>query len=362
MYRSLLYLIIFIGFASGCNKNTPDEPTLLDIPYNPEPYELVVPEHFPKMSIPINNPMTKEGVKLGRRLFYDPILSSDNTMGCFSCHLPEGNFTDNTRFSEGVTGDLGSRSSMSLLNIGFNNNGFFWDGREMTLEDQALIPVEDSVELHNMWPDVTLEIQMDDDYPGLFREAFGITKATDISKEFVVKALAQFERSLVSSGQSKYDRVISGEDVFTDEELLGHNIFFDIEPDISRHAECGHCHNAPLFTTNEYFNNGIDDVDNGILSDLGRGAVTGDVFDNGKFRVPTLRNIMESGPYMHDGRFSTLDEVIDHYDSHIKSSRNLDPNLRTLDLSDEDRAALKAFILTLEDPVFLSDTRYQSPF
>lgn len=268
----------------------------------------------------------------------------------------------NKQFSEGVTGERGRRSSMSLLNVGFNNNGFFWDGRAASLEDQALQPVEDPVELHSMWPDVEDRLQSHLSYPRRFREAFGITDTTEITRDLAVKAIAQFERSLISSGQSKYDRVIAGDDVFTDEELLGHNIFFDIEPDVSRHAECGHCHNAPLFTTNEYFNNGLDEVDAGQLMDLGRAEATGIQFDIGKFRVPTLRNIFQSAPYMHDGRFSNLDEVIDHYDQHVKNARNLDPNLRILNLSEGDRNALVAFIRTLEDPIFLSDPRYQTPF
>ena len=314
------------------------------------------------MDIPADNPLTEEGVALGRRLFYDPILSRDFTMSCSSCHLPEANFTDNEAFSKGVDGLPSRRSSMSLLNIGFNNNGLFWDGRVATLEEQALLPVEDTLELHAMWPDVVERIKVDEEYPRFFREAFGIEQPSDITKELVVKAIAQFERTLISSGNSKYDRVIAGDEVFTDEELVGHNIFFDIEPDASRHAECGHCHNAPLFTTNEYFNNGLDDIDAGAFNDPGHAIVTGSSFDNGKFRVTSLRNIGFTAPFMHDGRFQTLDEVIDHYDQHVVFSRNVDPNLRVLNLSESDRAALVAFIKTLEDPDFMTDERYQSPF
>ena len=144
--------------------------------------------------------------------------------------------------------------------------------------------------------------------------------------------------------------------------FLGHNIFFDIEPDVTRHAECGHCHNAPLFTTNEYFNNGIDDVETNMVEDQGRAEVSKNINDLAKFRVTSLRNIFLSAPYMHDGRFSTLDEVIDHYDTDVNFTRNVDPNLRVLNLSDQDRAALVAFIKTLEDPDFVTDPRYQTPF
>lgn len=352
---------VFVCFLQACSDCPDPETNLSDIPFDPSAYDLDIPEHFPPMVIPEENPLTEEGVALGRRLFFDPILSSDKTLSCSSCHLPEGSFTDNKKVSPGVTGETGKRSSMSLLNIGFNNNGLFWDGRIGTLEEQALLPVEDPIELHAMWPEIEQRLQQDQTYPGLFRKAFGITERTEIDRQLAVKAIAQFERTLISSGQSKYDRVIEGTDIFTDEELLGHNIFFDIEPDVRRHAECGHCHNAPLFTTNEYFNNGLDDADS-PLNDDGRGMVTQVPFDNGKFRVPTLRNIFDSAPYMHDGRFDTFDDVMDHYDDQVNFSRNVDPNLRVLNLSSEDRAALLAFIRTLDDPNFTSDPRYQSPF
>ena len=356
-------LIAVLGVAllfSACDKDMMPM-SLQEVEFDPQPYEFDLPDHFPQMIIPADNPMTVDGVALGRRLFYDPILSADNSLSCAGCHMPEANFTDNLAVSPGIDGISGVRSSMSLLNVGFNNNGFFWDGRVLTLEEQALLPVEDPIELHNTWTDVVADLRVDDLYPVLFRRAFGITSSSEITKELAARAIAQFERSLVSSGRSKYDRVISGEDVFTDEELLGHNIFFDIEPDINRHAECGHCHNAPLFTTNEFFNNGLDDTD-GDLVDIGLQEVTGRVFDAGKFRVPSLRNIELSAPFMHDGRLETLDEVRDHYDGGVIFARNVDPNLRVLDMSDDDRRALVAFIRTLEDPEFTSDERYSSPF
>lgn len=360
------YLIVLIGLfitLIGCGDMTPvDTGDLSDIPFETTPFEFDLPDHFPPMSIPADNPMTEEGIELGRHLFYDKILSDDNSMACASCHLQQGNFTDNQAVSLGIAGIAGKRSSMSLLNIGFNTNGLFWDGRTMTLEEQALLPVEDPIELHTTWPEVETKLRDHDTYPTMFRQAFGISNKSEITKTLATKALAQFERSIVSSGQSKYDRVISGEEVFTDEELRGHNIFFDVEPDMTQHAECGHCHNAPLFTTNEFANNGIDDIDGGNLIDLGREEVTGVAFDKGVFRIPSLRNIESSGPFMHDGRFNSLDETIDHYVTGGKRARNLDPVLHPLFLPAENRAALKAFIKTLEDPIFMADKRYASPF
>ncbi len=356
----LLGLLVSCGDDMGEGEN---QDTLTDIPYLPESYQLIIPQGFPQMVIPADNPMTMAGVELGRHLFYDAILSIDSTQSCSSCHLVQSNFTDNLKVSSGVDGIAGTRSSMSLLNVGFANTGLFWDGRVMTLEEQAVLPVEDPIELHDSWPNVEQKLQRSSFYPKLFRQAFGIEQIGEIDRELAVKAIAQFERSLVSSGNSKYDRVIAGQAVFTDQELDGFEIFFDINENQALHAECGHCHNAPLFTTNEYFNNGIDQV--GSLSDFadkGRGEVSGMIFDNGAFKVPTLRNIESSAPFMHDGRFATLDDVIDHYVSGGHPADNLAAVIRPLSLDEDNRAALKAFILTLRDPDFLENEAFSSPF
>ncbi len=362
-----IILILSISLIWSCGGDdplpVPAEGDLTDIAYDPQEYVFDLPDHFPGMVIPEDNPMTVAGVELGRHLFYDPILSGDSTQSCGSCHLPSGNFTDNLAVSKGIQGIAGSRSAMTLLNIGFVNSGLFWDGRIETLEEQALVPIEDPIELHDTWPNVESKLQRHKDYPAMFRQAFGISAKSEISRDHVTMALAQFERSLVSSGESKYDRVIAGRDVFSDDELRGHNIFFDIDPDVTKHAECGHCHNAPLFTTNEYFNNGIQNVpDLNSFGDMGRGAITGITFENGAFRVPTLRNIFHSAPYMHDGRFETFDEVLEHYISGGHVVDNIGAVMRPLDISEDDRRALIAFIRTLDDPDFMTDPAYQSPF
>ena len=157
---------------------------LTDIPYEPVDYELVVPCGFPTMEIPADNPLTVDGVQLGRFLFYDPILSADSTMSCASCHLPSGVFTDNLAVSTGIDGIAGTRSSMSLLNVGYFYNGLFWDGRASTLEEQALLPVEDPIEMHNTWPNVVAKLQVHENYPKMFRKAFGIDEQ-NISKRWV---------------------------------------------------------------------------------------------------------------------------------------------------------------------------------
>jgi cytochrome c peroxidase len=368
MNRALILLYVSVLYFSCGEDSTPTGPEidpndLTYIGFAPVPYDLVILEHFPQMIIPDDNPLTEEGVELGRRLFYDPILSIDSTLSCSSCHLPEGNFTDNMALSKGVSGNSTRRSSMTLLNVGFVNTGLFWDGREDLLEHQALLPVEDPVELEADWVEIESRLQNHTDYPSRFRRTFGIESKIDINRDLATKAIAQFERTLISSGNSKYDRVIKGEAIFTDQELQGHDIFFDINNDISRHAECGHCHNAPLFTTNEYFNNGIQEpIGEDTFRDNGLGEVTGNIFDNGMMRTPTLRNIFQSAPYMHDGRFETLDDVIDHYITGGHPTTNLAPVLRPLNMTDNDRAALIAFIRTLEDPDFISNPNHQNPF
>ena len=368
MMRKWLILALLSTIWIACGEEaviTPevDPDDLTGLSYDPTSYELNIPDNFPQMVIPADNLMTLEGVELGRRLFYDPILSIDSTLSCSSCHLPEGNFTDNTALSEGVSGNTGRRSSMTLLNVGFVTTGLFWDGREDLLEHQALLPVEDPVELEADWIEIEQRLRSHTSYPEFFRKAFGIDSKSEINRDLAAKAIAQFERTLISSGNSKYDKVIRGEAIFTDQELQGHDIFFDINDDISRHAECGHCHNAPLFTTNEFFNNGIQSPMNRTnFEDNGLGEFTGKVFDNGMMRTPTLRNIFRSAPYMHDGRFETIDEVIDHYISGGHPAMNLAPVLRPLNMNESDRAALIAFIRTLDDPDFVNNPAFQSPF
>ena len=363
MRRVPAYGLLFILFVlMECSKDKPDPGDLTSFVYHPQPFEVVAPATFPQMEIPADNPMTVEGIDLGRRLFFDPILSADSTMSCSSCHLPNASFTDDLPVSPGIDGINGRRSAMSLLNVGYYTRGLFWDGRAGSLEEQALFPVEDEIELHNSWSKVVEDLKKHPDYPRLFREAFGIAHVDEISKELAAKAIAQFERTLVSTGKAKYDRVQRQETFFTDEELNGYIMFFDLGsgfPD----AECAHCHNAPLFTTNEYINNGIEDIqDLNAFPDPGRGAITAKFIDNGRFRVPTLRNLAYTAPYMHDGRFKNLDEVLDHYLSGGHNQLNKDALIYPLKLTAEQKSDLKAFILTLTDPDFLTIPAYQSPF
>jgi len=357
------YIFLMAVFVLACGKDETPLPgvDLTGIPYDPVLYQIEIPDDFPALEQPEDNMATLDGVILGRKLFYDPILSVDSTMSCFSCHLPELSFTDQKSFSIGVNGESTQRSSMSLINVGLYYNSLFWDGRSPDLEDQAIHPIEDVIELDNSWEEVEKRLQGSDHYPALFRKAFGISSSNEISRDLATKAIAQFERTLVSSGNSKYDKVLRGEAVFTDEEQLGFDIYFDRDPDLPD-GECFHCHSAPLMTNNEYMNNGLDAAEEfEDFVDGGRGDITNNRIDRGKFRVPTLRNIEFTAPYMHDGRFETLEEVLDHYNSGGAESKGKDALLVPLGLDETQLKALKAFLKTFNDEDFNTNPSYSNP-
>lgn len=340
-----------------------DDCDLTHIPYSPQPYHIARPASFPEMEIPADNPLTVQGVELGRRLFFDTRLSLDSTMSCATCHMPELSFTDGLATSPGVMGINGTRSSMSLLNIGYVSNGLFWDGRSKTLEEQALLPVEDPIEMHETWPNVIEKLRRDAQYPAWFRAAFGINDKREITKELAAKAIAQFERTLVSA-DSKYDKLfVNGEGFPSDEELDGYLMFFDISGGFLPDAECAHCHGSIFLTTHNYFNNAIDQVNSlNDFKDPGRGKVTGQYLDNGRFRTPTLRNIALTAPYMHDGRFQTLEEVVEHYNSGGHIAENYDANMHPLGLTPYQKKALVAFLHTLTDTTFTKKPAFSDPW
>jgi cytochrome c peroxidase len=364
--------------ASACNPNAPvkEEPgDLSDIAYNPVTYQIKKPDHFPPVPVPADNPMTVEGVQLGRMLFYDPILSADSTQSCSSCHLPQGSFTDNLAVSRGIDGIAGKRSSMSLLNVAYVPTRLFWDGRSATLEAQALLPVEDPIELHHTWPEVIEKLKNHATYPAMFRKAFGIEDRKEMTKELAAKAIAQFERILISSGNSKYDDFQRGNvDALDEEELDGKLMFFDEGqlynlPD----AQCFHCHGGLTLTGGQFFNNGLDNVASlDDFADLGLGGVSGNRNDNGKFRTPTLRNIALSAPYMHDGRFETLEEAVAQYADNGFGVQNEDifigqigfplGNGQYSGLTNYHQKALVKFLHALTDTTFVNNPDIASPF
>ncbi len=333
--------------------------------YSPQPYVLEIPSHFPDMIIPADNPMTVEGVYLGRKLFYEKQLSGNNTMSCGACHAPASSFSDPNQFSTGIDGIQGSRNSMALINLGWQNF-FFWDGRAKTLEEQILGPVPNPIEMHQSWPDAVGKLNASQEYKNLFYKAFG---TTEIDSTLVSKAIAQFLRTMIS-GSSKYDvmyKYINGMSLSADDQITlasvsadewaGYDLFKSLNG-----ADCFHCHNGALMQVNKFSNNGLDLT----FTDNGRGAITGLASDNGKFKVPTLRNIALSGPYMHDGRFTTLDQVIEHYSSGINQSSTIDPLIEYafqggVQLDSQEKNQLKQFLLTLTDYNFVNNPDFQDP-
>ena len=347
-------IALTIGFLClSCSNQNVDN-------YEPTPLALDIPQLFSDNIIapiiPTNNPQTVEGVALGKQLFFDTTLSVNNTKSCASCHAPQNAFTDNTPTSDGVNGIFGMRNSMPLFNLAWNyNERFTWDGKELSLERQALEPVENPIELHSNWDNVVLRLQNDAVYPQLFNQAF---KTTIITKELVAKAIAQFERTLISAN-SKFDRYALGQETLTPQELNGLDLFLREDK-----GDCFHCHgnpNNPLWTDNNFHNNGLD----ATFSDLGLGGVTGDPNDNGKFRTPSLRNLAFTAPYMHDGRFENLDEVIEHYSEGLQNSPTIDPLMKKVEeggvqLTTQEKNNLKAFLLTLSDTSFINNLEFQN--
>ncbi len=359
MIRNLLVstLLIFI-IAAGCKEvSSFQEPLdLSQIAYHPNPVPIKVPKGFPQLPLVNKNPQTEEGIALGRKLFHDPILSADSTMSCASCHFAHLAMTDGKALSKGIDQKEGFRSAMSLVNVAFYNEGFFWDGRVKSLEEQALLPVEDSIELHNSWDQLVDKLRTHPEYPVYFRKAFGIDSVAQIDKYMAANAMAQFEKTLISAN-SRYDQIERGEEEYTPDEKAGYEIFFDDSKELPD-GECGHCHNVPLMTTNEFLNNGITYAEKASdFPDLGRGGFTGSQFDNGKFRVPSLRNIALTAPYMHDGRFKTLEEVVDHYASGGHYSPSVSPLIKPLNLDETQKRQLIAFLNTLTDLKFVQETQ-----
>jgi cytochrome c peroxidase len=358
-----LVCIIFMGCDFDVSE--PDLGLLDAIPYLPQRIQTPAVPNYPVMEIPIENGLTQDGILLGRKLFFDPILSRDSSLSCAGCHQPTRSFTDGLPTSPGVDKKQGLRSSMSLLDIGFQQHGLFWDGRVNTLEQQALLPIEDPLEMHFTWTGVIERLKRHPQYPIDFRKAFGIRHRDSITKELAVKAIAQFERTLISSGRSKYDLALTpGSGVFfTESELRGFDMYFDKSGGRLPDAECFHCHNAPMMASSEFFNNGIQMTsDLRDFKDLGRGKITGSLVQNGMFRAPTLRNIALTAPYMHDGRFQTLEEVIDHYNSGGFPAANKNPFVRSLKLTSGQKKDLIAFLHTLTDSSFIQNQAFRSPF
>ena len=361
MFKLISFIIIGTLLFSSCKRDK--------LIYHATPYNLNIPSHFPKMEIPEDNPMTAEGVELGRHLFYEKRLSKDNTISCASCHRAQNGFSDPRKFSEGVDGAVGRRNSMALVNLGWQKF-FFWDGRSATLEEQILVPVSDPAEMHLEWTEAVSRLKADDDYKNMFFKAFN---TEDFDSTHVTKAIAQFLRTMIS-GQSNYDIMYKFRNnlPLTPEEEAqrqsipqsewaeidaGFDIFFSLTS-----GDCLHCHDGSLMHINIFSNNGLDMT----FEDEGRYEVTQNEFDKGRFKVPTLRNIELTAPYMHDGRFQTLEEVVDHYSFGVVNSPNIDPMMEFahqggVQLDAQERQLLLKFLKSLTDWNFINNPAFSNP-
>ncbi|HAS44222.1 MAG TPA: cytochrome-c peroxidase [Microscillaceae bacterium] len=384
--RKLLYLLSFTSVITmvACNNNQEAaQPTTtegdaeilaktLNLPNETYNYSNIsLPTHFLAANIQATNntsttnPTTDLGATLGRVLFYDKNLSANNTIACASCHLQSNSFTDPETLSTGFEGGKTGRNSMSLANALFYQNGkFFWDERANTLEDQVLMPIQDLVEMGMTLEDLVPKLQALDYYKVLFKQTFGDETVTS---ERISLALAQFVRAMYSY-QSKYDQALSAHNGplngnttlagLTAEENLGRQLF--------NRSGCAGCHNTDAFVGIMAQNNGLD----ATTTDEGLAAVTGLTTDEGKFKVPSLRNVEVTGPYMHDGRFATLEQVVEHYNSGVQNHPALDNRLkvrgtnqvRRLNLTDAEKTALVTFLKTLTDNTFLTDEKFADPF
>ncbi|MGB3946966.1 MAG: cytochrome c peroxidase [Bacteroidia bacterium] len=342
---STYVVLLFIALAIFFNACEYDPAIVEELPAND--IRFVVPQGWPYPNYDFSsNTLTKEGFVLGRKLFYDTKLSKDNTISCGSCHQQFAAFSHlDHSVSHGIYGLFGTRNSPPLFNLNWHTN-FMWDGGVNHIEVQPLAPITNPVEMDEDINTVVSKLQADLTYPKMFKDAFG----TDIiTSQLMFKAMTQFMGMLVSSN-SKYDLYSRGEATFTAQELSGFNLF---------QQKCNTCHTAPLFTNFNYMNNGLDSV----FTDVGRAMITLVPTDSGTFKVPSLRNIDLSRPYMHDGRFNTLNQVLEHYNSGIKHSSTLSSELvGGIPLTNQQKEDIIAFLKTLTDYTFIEDTRFSDPF
>lgn len=346
-----LVVIIFItGVLSGF-RQTPGS----------TPYVFPKLTFFPEMPVNPDNVVTVEGAELGRHLFYDPILSEDSTMSCATCHKQEHAFSDAlNQFSKGRDGKFTARNTMPLFNLAWCKE-YFWDGRASSIENQIFEPVRSHDEMNLSWSEAETKINRSKFYKPKFARVFGDQK---IDSVLISKAIGQFLRTLISN-TSRYDSLQMGLISFTKDEADG----FVLVNDMTK-GDCLHCHTTDadaLGTTNRFSNNGLDAfADAHECKDIGRGKVSGALKDYGHFRIPSLRNVALTAPYMHDGRFKTLEEVIDFYSEGVKTNATIDSKMGShprggVHLTAEEKKKLIAFLNTLTDKAFVSDPKFANP-
>jgi cytochrome c peroxidase len=351
---------------AGCGRDQArsDAPTK-----PPAPHTVTLPADVVAMPVPADNPLTVEGVELGRRLFYDPILSGDNTRSCSSCHIQARGFTDGKPKSRGVRDQEVRRNSMALVNLAWSAP-YFWDGRAATLEELVPIPIQEPTELDQKMDDLVAELRAHPDYPARFERAF---PGKPIAEDTIARAVAQFLRTLVSF-DSPMDRIDRGELTLTAAQQRGQELLsiqLPLGAASGRRDFCDACHTHAaglskpdgmgMFTDGSFKNNGIE-----AAEDRGRGEISRQSGEDYRFKVPTIRNVTVTGPYMHDGRFTTLKEVVAHYNEHVGASA--DDKLQLggapvrLALSPSDVDAIVASLELFTDESFLRNPAFADPF
>lgn len=357
--RYISYFLVTV-FLVSCSKDTFNTDF---VEWDKTPYVFPKLPNFPPPKLSAENPLTLSKVALGKRLFYEKKLSLDNTISCSSCHQPEHGFSDPRKLSLGVDDSEGKRQSMATFNLAFaGEEGFFWDGRARTLKEQVLMPIQDHLEMKETLEGVIKKLSEDESYKNDFIRAFGDHK---ISSERIALALESFLLTIVSAN-SKYDKYLEGTATLSESEERGRVLFFkEYNPHFPTEsgADCAHCHSGPNFEGRRHSNNGLTQGNNGV-GDLGLESFTKNAGDRRKFKITSLRNISLTAPYMHDGRFETLKEAIEHYNTGIKGSPTLDPALRQvhqnggLKLSDQNIEDLVNFLKTLTDESLAKNPEY----
>lgn len=334
--QRIFIILILLGGVLSCDQTR-------DVPSNP--YHFQAPEHFPPPTYTLeNNPITQAGFDLGKKLFNDPILSRDGSIACSNCHAQSVAFADpQHRLSVGVDDRIGIRNAPPLANLAFFE-AYFWDGGVTHLDFVPINAIESEFEMGENLLEVVKKLNTHSQYPGLFRKAF--SNQDTINAPRLLHALSQYMNLLISA-DAKYDQYIRKETSLTADELAGLALF---------EKKCASCHSGALFTNQQYANNGLDS----IFTDMGRALVSEGMEDMGKFRVPSLRNVGLTAPYMHDGRFSSLEEVLEHYNSGVTPSATLAPQLIQtsrlgIPLTADEQAQLLQFLMTLTDHAFISN-------
>ncbi|MCB0514556.1 MAG: cytochrome c peroxidase [Chitinophagales bacterium] len=340
MKKVILFFSLALNLLSACKRD--------DVVDEDNTYTLSPPSYFPSVLYPLeNNPISKEGFELGKKLFNDPRLSIDNSVACSNCHVKAVAFTDPQHNpSVGVFEQSGTRNAPMIANMAFQSE-FLLDGGVSHLDFIPVFAIENKKEMGETISNVVVKLNRTADYPALFKAAFA--EIDTITSPYMLKAISQYMLLLISDN-AKYDQMLRGEIAFSEEELQGQTIF---------NEKCATCHAGALFTNHQFINNGLDTT----FADIGRALITETNDDLGKFKVPSLRNSMLTAPYMHDGRFKTIREVLDHYRFHVKNSPTLANELHKsgqlgISLTDEEVDNIILFLETLTDYEFIANPKF----